>query len=188
MLNIDRSEIIKFNLDMLKKHRGAMRLIALILFIVGVLCIFFPFVSGAILSVVVGILLICAGIVLFIGLFKNRVHNFWPVLSGTLISVAYLFIGYFFIRTPLLGVSAISGLISGLFFIGGFIRLVSWYHMRHVQGSWLQVIIGVLDIIIAWLFIEATPITSVTMVSTLVGIELIFSAVSLFSISRLFSK
>ncbi len=97
MLYIDKATILKFDLEMLKKHRRAIQFIAVLLFIVGLLCISFPFVSGDILSTVVGALLICSGIALIVGLFSNRSHNFWPVLSGFLVAVAYLLIGYFFI-------------------------------------------------------------------------------------------
>lgn len=103
MLYIDKATILKFDLEMLKKHRRAIQFIAVLLFIVGLLCISFPFVSGDILSTVVGALLICSGIALIVGLFSNRSHNFWPVLSGFLVAVAYLLIGYFFIRAPELG-------------------------------------------------------------------------------------
>ena len=158
------------------------------LFIVGLLCISFPFVSGDILSTVVGALLICSGIALIVGLFSNRSHNFWPVLSGFLVAVAYLLIGYFFIRAPELGIFAIAAFIAGLFCVAGVIRLMSWYRQRSMKGSWLQLVIGVLDIVIAWIFLGATPMVSVTLVSTLVGIELIFSAASLFSFASLFVK
>ena len=40
---------------------------------------------------------VVTGIALIVGLFSNRSHNFWPVLSGFLVAVAYLLIGYFFI-------------------------------------------------------------------------------------------
>lgn len=111
MLYIDKATILKFDLEMLKKHRRAIQFIAVLLFIVGLLCISFPFVSGYILSTVVGALLICSGIALIVGLFSNRSHNFWPVLSGFLVAVAYLLIGYFFIRAPELGIFAIAAFI-----------------------------------------------------------------------------
>ena len=183
MLYIDKATILKFDLDMLKKHRRAIQFIAVLLFIVGLLCISFPFVSGDILSTVVGALLICSGIALIVGLFSNRSHNFWPVLSGFLVAI-----GYFFIRAPELGIFAIAAFIAGLFCVAGVIRLMSWYRQRSMKGSWLQLVIGVLDIVIAWIFLGATPMVSVTLVSTLVGIELIFSAASLFSFASLFVK
>lgn len=130
MLYIDKATILKFDLEMLKKHRRAIQFIAVLLFIVGLLCISFPFVSGDILSTVVGALLICSGIALIVGLFSNRSHNFWPVLSGFLVAVAYLLIGYFFIRAPELGIFAIAAFIAGLFCVAGVIRLMSWYRQR----------------------------------------------------------
>ena len=183
MLYIDKATILKFDLEMLKKHRRAIQFIAVLLFIVGLLCISFPFVSGDILSTVVGALLICSGVALIVGLFSNRSHNFWPVLSGFLVAVAYLLIG-----SPELGIFAIAAFIAGLFCVAGVIRLMSWYRQRSMKGSWLQLVIGVLDIVIAWIFLGATPMVSVTLVSTLVGIELIFSAASLFSFASLFVK
>lgn len=188
MLNIDKAAIMKFDLDMMQKHRRTFQGIAALLFIVGLLCICFPFVSGDILSTVVGALLICSGVALIVGLFTNRSHNFWPVLSGLLVAIAYLLIGYFFIRAPELGIFAIAAFIAGLFFVGGIIRLMTWYRLRQNKGSWMQLVIAVLDILIAWLFLGATPLVSVTMVATLVGIELIFSAASLFSIAQCFVK
>ena len=71
MLYIDKATILKFDLEMLKKHRRAIQFIAVLLFIVGLLCISFPFVSGDILSTVVGALLICSGIALIVGLFLH---------------------------------------------------------------------------------------------------------------------
>ncbi len=118
-----------------------------------------------------GVSLICSGIALIVGLFSNRSHNFWPVLSGFLVAVAYLLIGYFFIRAPELGIFAIAAFIAGLFCVAGVIRLMSWYRQRSMKGSWLQLVIGVLDIAIAWIFLGATPMVLAPTL-TLVGIEL----------------
>ena len=41
MLYIDKATILKFDLEMLKKHRRAIQFIAVLLFIVGLLCISF---------------------------------------------------------------------------------------------------------------------------------------------------
>lgn len=67
---------------MLNKHKTTIRLISILMFIAGVLCLSFPFVSGDIISIIVGILLICAGLALMVGLFTHRQHNFWPVVGG----------------------------------------------------------------------------------------------------------
>lgn len=188
MLYIDKATILKFDLEMLKKHCRAIQFIAVLLFIVGLLCISFLFVFGDILSTVVGALLICLGIALIVGLFSNCSYNFWLVLFGFFVAVAYLLIGYFFICALELGIFAIAAFIAGLFCVAGVICLMSWYCQRLMKGSWLQLVIGVLDIVIAWIFFGATLMVFVTLVFTLVGIELIFSAASLFSFASLFVK
>ncbi len=48
---------------------------------------------------------------------------------------------------------------------------MSWYRQRSMKGSWLQLVIGVLDIVIARIFLGATPMVSVTLVSTLVELN-----------------
>lgn len=188
MLYIDKATILKFDLEMLKKHRRAIQFIAVLLFIVGLLCISFPFVSGDILSTVVGALLICSGIALIVGLFSNRSHNFWPVLSGFLVT-SRLFIDRLFLH-PRTG----AGHFCHCGIYCRFVLCCRGYSPDELVSSafnerqWLQLVIGVLDIVIAWIFLGATPMVSVTLVSTLVGIELIFSAASLFSFASLFVK
>src|SRR5699024_12197669 len=63
---------------------------------------------------IVGILLICAGLALMVGLFTHRQHNFWPVVGGFLVAIAYLLIGYFFLRAPEVGIFAIAAFLAGL--------------------------------------------------------------------------
>lgn len=50
MLYIDKATILKFDLEMLKKHRRAIQFIAVLLFIVGLLCISFPVVTRIIVT------------------------------------------------------------------------------------------------------------------------------------------
>lgn len=145
MLYIDKATILKFDLEMLKKHRRAIQFIAVLLFIVGLLCISFPFVSGDILSTVVGALLICSGIALIVGLFSNRSHNFWPVLSGFLVAVAYLLIGYFFIRAPELGILPLRHLLPVCSVLQG---LFAWW-VGIVSVQWKAA--GYSSLLVCWI-------------------------------------
>ena len=65
---------------------------------------------------------------------------------------------------------------------------MDWFNHRQVKGRWLQIVIGVLDLLIAWCFIGAAPQASVVMVSLVVGIELMVSAMGCWSLVRLFTK
>ncbi|MBB1199585.1 HdeD family acid-resistance protein [Enterobacteriaceae bacterium 89] len=188
MLSISQDVLFKLDRRMLERQRNLLRFIACLMFIGGVLFFVFPFFSGEILSIVLGVVLICSSIAFIAIMIKNRLHNFWPVVSGILISVAYVVVGYLFIVSPATGLFAIAALLGFLFCFGGLIRIMTWFRLRRVKGSWMQAVIGVLDLLIAWCFISATPVASIEMVSMVIGIELIISACSCFGLARQFSK
>lgn len=188
MLNVTQDILSRLDDGVLVKQRRLLKFVAVLMFIGGVLFILFPYVSGSVLSVLVGGILMCSGIALTVGLFKNRNHNFWPVVSGIVISIAYILMGYFFITAPELGVFAIATFLACLFCLGGIIRLTTFFKFRKQKKFWLQGVIGILDLFIAWCFISAAPQASIYMVSMVTGIELIFSALSCAQIANLFRK
>lgn len=188
MLNVNQEIIAKLDVQMLEKQKNLLRIIAVLMFISGVLLIVYPFISGEILAMILGIVLICSCIAYAAIMIKNRLHNFWPVVSGVLICIAYAVMGYLFITAPAFGLFTIASFLACLFALGGVIRIMDWFNHRQVKGRWLQIVIGVLDLLIAWCFIGAAPQASVVMVSLVVGIELMVSAMGCWSLVRLFTK
>jgi uncharacterized membrane protein HdeD (DUF308 family) len=89
-----------------------------------------------------------------------------------------------FITTPAVGIFAMAVYLAVLFALGGIVRLIAGYKLREVSGSWLQYVIGILDLIIAWMLFSADPMTSVVLVTTIVGIEMLFSSFGLFQVAR----
>ncbi|HGB5295129.1 TPA: HdeD family acid-resistance protein [Salmonella enterica subsp. diarizonae serovar 61:l,v:z35] len=185
MLNVTRDILSKLDDDVLVKQRRFLKFLACLMFF-GV--ILFPYVSGGVLSIIVGGILMCSGVALAIGMFKNRVHNFWPVVSAIVVSIAYFLMGYFFITAPELGIFAIATFLACLFCLGGIIRLTTFFKRRKEKKVWLQGVIGVLDLFIAWCFITAAPQASIYMVSMVTGIELMLSGISCVFIANQFRK
>lgn len=188
MLNVTRDILSKLDDNVLVKQRRFLMFLACLMLLGGVLFIIFPYVSGGVLSISTGGILMCGGVALVIGLFKNRIHNFWSVVSGFVVSVAYFLMGYFFITAPEQGVFAIATFLACLFLLGGIIRLSTFIRRYKDKKVWLQGIIGILDLFIAWCFITATPQVSIYMVSMVIGIELMLSGVSCFFIANQFRK
>lgn len=188
MLNVAQEILSKLDDAVLVKQRRFLKFLAFLMFIGGVLFILFPYVSGGVLTVTVGGILMCCGIALSIGLFKNRTHNFWPVVSGVIVSIAYILMGLFFITAPGLGIFAIATFLAVLFGLGGIIRLTTFFKLFREKQGWLQGIVGALDLFIAWCFISTTPQASIYMVSMVTGIELMFSAIGCVYIANQFRK
>lgn len=67
-----------------------------------------------------------------------------------------------------------------IFTLGGITRLVAGYTRRGLPSNWLLFVIGVLDLIIAWMLVGSGPIASVTLVTTIVVIGMLISSFGLF--------
>ncbi|MBW7982770.1 HdeD family acid-resistance protein [Enterobacillus tribolii] len=186
MLNIDRSRLSRLDPGLLRKQRTTLLVLSLLLLLGGIFCLINPLASGAVLSIVVGILFLLSGITLIASMISNRSGNLWPMIAGILMGIAYLVMGYVFVTNPAAGILTLAFFLGVLFLLGGVIRLITGFKLRGVSGSWVQILIGVLDLIIAYLLLSAGPLTSMTMLITFVGIELLFSSFSCFMLAGLF--
>ncbi|GAA0491679.1 MULTISPECIES: HdeD family acid-resistance protein [Tatumella] len=186
MLNIDRKQLLSLNEDVVKKQRVLLLITGCLLLAGGIFCLVNPFASGVALSTLAGVMFLLSGVGLIIGMIANRSHNFGPMLGGILLGVAYLIMGYVFIRSPVAGIMAMSVILAVLFAVGGIIRLSAGFRLRGHNAGWLQIIVGILDIIIAVILLTAGPQMSFMLVTVVVGLEMLFSSFALFQIAALF--
>lgn len=176
MLMFDRDALRSLNLRTLKQQRLVLWIMAFLLLLSGISCLTRPLISGVALSLVIGISLLLGGISLIVGMLLHRTQPLWPRLSGVVLGLAYLMLAYLFIVHPAAGLVGLAAFLAFLFTFGGVVRL--WLGARHLRGGtgWLHIFVGALDLVIAYLLFTADPATSIAMLMTLVGIELLFSA------------
>ena len=79
-------------------------------------------------------------------------------------------------------------LLAILFIAGGIMRLGSGLRQMSQARGWLNIIIGLLDLFIAYLLVGNGPIVSVTLIATLVGIELLFSSFGLIAAASVLKR
>lgn len=185
MLNINHNQLLSLQSNFLKKQRTPLLITAVLLLFGGILCLINPFASGVALSVVMGAFFLLSGLALIVEMFIHRVHNTWPLIGGILLGMAYLILGYVFITNPTVGILALAVYLAVLFALGGVARLVVALNWQWQGGGLLQGIIGVLDLVIAAILIGAGPEGAVTLVTAIVGIEMLVSAFSLFQVANL---
>ena len=186
MLNIDRNNLLKLDPNFIKRQRTLMLIVAFLLLLGGIFCLINPFASGAALSAVIGFFFILSGVALISSMIANRHQNLLPMLGGILLGLAYFILGYVFITDPVVGIVTMSVVLAVLFAVGGILRLSAGFKMGGRNGSWLQIIIGVLDLVIAVMLLTADPQMSFALVTVVVGIELLFSSLAIFQIANVF--
>ncbi len=182
MLNINREKLSNLASGDIKKQRNLITVLGVLLLLGGIVCLLNPITSGIVVSAVVGVLLILSGVATIVSILSSVIYTGWSRLFGFVIGILYCIVGYSFIKEPLQGLIAMAIVIAVLFIIGGIIRLYAGFQRISSASGWMQIVIGLLDFFIAYLLVGNGPITSIALLTTLIGIEMLFSAFGLFAL------
>lgn len=75
-----------------------------------------------------------------------------------------------------------------LFIIGGVIRLFVGSKLFSSAAGMMNILIGILDFIIAYMLLSGNAQTSITLLTLFIGIELLFSSFNLFLLAGALKK
>ena len=188
MLNIDRDKLAKLASGEFKKQRNFLLILSILLLAGGIFCIINPMISGLAVSSVIGVLLILGGVGAIVSILSSVIYTGWSRLFGFVIGLIYIIVGYSFIKDPLQSLVALAILVAALFIIGGVIRLYIGFQQLKFARGWMQIVIGLLDFFIAFVLVGNGPLTSIALLTTLIGIEMVFSSFSLFALLSFFKQ
>lgn len=147
-----------------------------LLIVLGMVAVGSPFLAAVAVNVVVGWLIVLAGVVHLVLAF--RVHGAGSVIWKVLVGVAYLCFGTYVILHPVLGVASLTLILASLFLIEGVLDIVLFVKMRPIHGSSWVLIDGIVTLLLGLLIYMQWPSSSAWAIGTLVGISLIFSGVA----------
>jgi uncharacterized membrane protein HdeD (DUF308 family) len=104
----------------------------ILLVVFGILAIGLPFIAAVALNVVIGWLIILAGVVhVMLALHARRAGRFiWKLLVG----LAYLIFGLYLLMHPVLGVATLTLALASLFLIDGILEIVLFLRMPSLRG------------------------------------------------------
>lgn len=183
MLDINKNNLSQLTEELVKKQCTLMSIIAVLGLLAGIICIINPFSSGVVVSVFLGIVFACA-ITSIMAAFNSRISSGWSMLITLLAGFIYLFLGYIFITDPFNGMLSLAFIIGYLFIFAGILRLVLGF--KQIKDSfygWFNILVGFLDLVLAYFLLAFGPETSITLVMALIGIQLILSSITILSIA-----
>jgi len=147
-----------------------------LLIILGIMAIAYPFAAAAAVNVVLAWLITLAGVVHILLAF--RAHGVGSVLWRLLVGLAYLSIGVYLITHPILGIATLTLVLASLFVIEGIFEIIWFFQMRSVRGSIWILFDGIITLVLGWMIYMQWPSSSVWAIGTLVGISMISSGIS----------
>jgi len=145
-------------------------LMGALLIVVGILCMVVPKISGRASVVVFGLLLALSGLLELIGGAGERRGRYRGTLMGG--GLFALVVGAVMMARPNVGLAALTLLLAVFFFAAGLFPLVTALSERGTGWAW-EVTFGVIAILLGVLVLVGWPVSSLWLVGTLVGIEIV---------------
>jgi uncharacterized membrane protein HdeD (DUF308 family) len=151
----------------------------IILILLGIGAIVVPPIAGLAATIVLGWLLVLAGILGLVSTFAGRQAPgfWWSLLSGIVALIA----GGLLLWHPLAGLISLTYVLIAYFIIDGlFMIILSIEHRRELSGRWEWMLFnGILDLLLAAIIIVALPGSFAWALGLLLGIDLLFGGISL---------
>ena len=145
-------------------------------FICGILAIILPITFSEAITVVIGCLALVAGVGHFIFAFHTRsVGGFmWQILIGVL----YLLATVCLLVNPLLGILSLALFVAIFLLLEGIFEIALYIELRALRHAAWLLVDGLVTLILGLVMIRQWPPASPEIVCTLIGISMMFSAVS----------
>ena len=176
MIYIDNDTMKKLSLRTLSNYKKSVLCLALLLLLCGIFCLFVPVYAGVALSYVIGCLFIILGIYSLVSSAVFRKSSSSSFFSLLLFGIIYVFLGFSFVASPIVGINILSMLICILFILGGISRLTTAFKNPKMIGRYWCIFIGIIDFVIAFLWMSANEYTSYILTVMLIGLEMMLTA------------
>jgi uncharacterized membrane protein HdeD (DUF308 family) len=168
-------------LGLIKKTSGWGIAIAVLMIVLGILAIAWPYMAAIAVTRLVGWLLIFGGITHIVAAFQTRGAG--AVLWELLVGLVYLVGGGYILFHPLLGVATLTLFLAAVFLAEGVFDIISFFGIRGQKGAGWMLLDGLVTILLAGLIWVHWPSSSVWAIGTIVGISLLISGVRWLMIS-----
>jgi len=157
----------------ISEHKGWFYFLGILLIVLGVAAIAFPFVTTIAVKIFIGWLFLIGGVLQIVHAFSTRAWS--EFLLDLLIGVLYLVVGGWLAFFPLTGIITLTLLLALLFIIEGIVELGIAFRIRPHRGWVWMLLSGIVAIAVGVLLIANLPSSAAWAIGLLVGINLIFS-------------
>ena len=176
MATANPTEGLRGPATIIKKASGWFIAVAVVFIILGIFAIAEPAIAGLAVAILVGWLLILAGVAhlstAFSGGGAGRV--IWQVILG----IIYVIGGVYFLTHPLLGLGTLTLLLAVIILAEAALEFVAYFGARRESGSVWLLINGLITVLLGGLIWVHWPSSSVWAIGTLVGVNLLMTGFS----------
>ncbi len=157
-------------------NSGWTNTIAVLMIVLGIIAITFPFFATVASILVFGWVFIFAGIAQIVYAFQSRGAGqvVWKLILGFL----YILAGILVVANPLEGVLAFTLVLGITIFVQGIIQVSIAFQMRRISPNWAWMLVsGIIGIIFGIFVWSNFPFSAAWLIGILIGTNLLFDGV-----------
>jgi uncharacterized membrane protein HdeD (DUF308 family) len=171
-----------FSKENLIKSKRRFYLIGGIMSLLGLLSLSMPLLASFAIETLIGCLILAVGVCQAVNALKGFGEGDRPWQS-TFMAVISFAAGAIFLLHPLAGIITIGILLSAYFMADGITKVIEYFRLREINGSGWVLVSGILGIILS-VMMWKNFFTGASMVGIILGINLLFSGISLIILGR----
>ncbi|HGW6104023.1 TPA: DUF308 domain-containing protein [Citrobacter werkmanii] len=184
MFIFNQQALRTFNEKTLSHYKRHVTIMAVLLLICGICCLIYPIAAGVYLSYATGFMFLVCGFYSIYSLFSAGKKQLKAKFTYAFFAIAWLLLGYCFLVNPVIGMNSLAMVFCCLFILGGIFRVASGVQMFRSPGYVWNIFIGILDLLIAGVWLNMDPDKSYVFTSIFIGVEMIFSSLAFISLRR----
>ncbi len=160
----------------LKRASGMSLVLSILLIIFGVVAIALPMISSIGVALVIGWMVIFAGVAQLVHAFQST--GIGPIAWKVLVALIYLVAGFSLIARPAAGVAGLT-LVLGIFlFAEGIADVIAYFATRKSGNSPWMLLDGIITLILGFLIWNRWPSSSLWVIGTFVGISMVMTGMT----------
>jgi uncharacterized membrane protein HdeD (DUF308 family) len=157
----------------LKRTSGISIVLSVSLIIFGILAIALPIASSIGIAMVIGWLVLFAGIAQLVHAFQSEGigHIVWKLV----VAVFYIVAGAYLIARPALGAAGLTLVLGTFLFAEGVADVIAYFSARKNGASPWMLLDGIVTLVLGFMIWNRWPVGSLWVIGTLVGISMIMT-------------
>ena len=156
--------------------RGWFIALGVVLFILGLVALYNAVDATLVTTIIVGWLLVIAGIANIVGAFMSGAGGWWRLLQGAL-GILYIVGGFDLVADPLAGAITLTVVIGAFLIADGIFRIVASFMDSGAGGRVWMIVLGIINILLGFWIWTNIPISGIV-IGVFVGLQLLIAGMA----------
>ncbi|WP_419420668.1 HdeD family acid-resistance protein [Legionella sp. D16C41] len=157
----------------LKRHWGWLLALGILFIILGTLALGMLVLVTLASILVIGAILIIAGIIQLIDAFKSK--GWKAIIWHILIAILYIWAGILIVYDPILASTILTAMLAWVLIAIGFIRFMMAFTLKKTKGWFWLILAGIASIIMGIIILSSWPVSGLWVIGLLIAIEILIS-------------